>query len=213
MFTSSTLNRFLFASLLSTIHLLQLNISANALPSESFQGARKRFEKNKIFQGANLYLDPLFQMYGFGRLSRIPTPVLLYSTSSPQATSKTPKFQGLPFAFSIAFDRNNTVVVEYVQMEYGALLGKPVSKAYDPRKDRTVLEFIETVWNSDISSDFSQSRFTNSFRHPRAVRKIYQGKRFSYELRSASIGAIVGIEIFPSRFIDLYRIPDEYEDL
>lgn len=208
----SVFNRFLCANLLFAISLLNLNDKANALPGEPFQRSKKRFEENKVFQGAKLYLDPLFQMYGFGGVSRITTPSLLYSTFSPQSTSKTPRFRDLPFTFSVAFDRSNTVVVEYIQMNHKGL-GKPIGKAHDPRRDSMVLDFLAAVWNSDTSSDFSQSRFTNSFKPPRGMRRIYQGKRFSYQVRSTETGEVVGIDIFLSRFIDLYRTPDEYEDL
>lgn len=205
---------FLFIGLLSAIALLQLESSVNALPGDSFSKAKKRFEENKIFQGAQLYVDPLVAIYGLGfrQESAIPVPVLSYSTSFPQATSKVPEFRGMPFTFSIAHDRSNTVLMEDIRMENGAFLGNlENNKAYDPRKDSSVLEFIATIWNPSIASDFSQSRFTDAFREHRSVRKIYQGKQFSYQIRGASTGRLGSIEIFQNRFLKMYGIPSDYE--
>lgn len=185
--------------------------NAEAIPGESFQKTKEQFESNEIFQGVKLRIDPLSEMVGYNLTSFIPTPVLTYTTFSPQEF-RLPEFQGIPFLYYVCFDEREIVLLETFLVQGEAQLGNLSSDSYDPRQDSLILNLLESVWNTDVSSDFSQARFTDSFGTGRgSIRRLYRGETFGYQLSSGIDSRYFNIQIFPVRFADNYSVPSDYE--
>ena len=185
--------------------------NAEAVPGEQFKETKEQFEANEIFQGAELRIHPLSEIVGYNLRAYITVPVLIYTTSSSQE-SRVPELRGTPFHYSVSFDEQQIVLEEDLFIESEFSSGNLSSNSYNPRQDSFILNLLESVWNSDVSSDFSQARYTDSFElGGSSIRKLYRGEIFGYQLSSEINSQSLSIQIFPVRFTDNYSILTDYE--
>ena len=185
--------------------------NAEAVPGETFKETKEQFEANEIFQGADLRIHPLSEIVGYNLSAYIAVPVLIYTTSSSQE-SRVPEFRGTPFHYSVSFDEQQIVLAEDLFIESEFSLGNLSSNSYNPRQDSFILNLLESVWNSDVSSDFSQARYTDAFDDGGSIRRLYRGEVFGYQLSFDEINLqSLSIQIFPVKLTDNYSILTDYE--